>query len=969
MASRIITAPPKTITTKGSKSKPPHPEALDHAISRMRSQGWSDDAIHGQISRWHPDWNDAEISGYMGNRPLSQPTYKGPQPTFGHSLQQTTLEDPYVTWAKTYHSQHGDFNTAAKVKQDVRKGRITQDRAVAALEAVGLKKHPDDGLGRFIEGLPGAALTLGKAAVMPAYEDIRHGPNSKQAYEAREQQKQIGIALAKGVAHPVTDAYKQATGQEPFNPFGLASDVGNVALSVVPPAKAAAIIGGGAKALQGLKAAQDAEDAARAAEAAQKAEDIRTQIKALHENPANLDASGKLTPDAQQQVRNLESQLVQHLPATPTPVEQLQHGLKGARSRYGAQKAARSEELAHRSQAVEHAFRTISDPDEAMSAAQAAMRGPLPQIDFQGMKQLNPDTLRSLKQYVNQHDGLLPFQKIRLNKSLDAAVNDGRVPTPGEMNLIEHVFGKTTAQGFASVAKSGGWGDKAINLANVPRSLMASADFSAPLRQGLVAGASHPIIWGKAWPEMLRAAKSPEGYEAAMQAIKTDPNYNLALAGGVSFTDVNQGAGLLAHEEQFASDYAAQLPGIGRVVRGSSRAYTAFLNKLRMDLFSNQVRIAQAAGRDVNDEKFLKDIGKVVNAATGRGSMYEKAEHMMPALNTMLFSPRLMLSRLNYLDPTWYVRLSGPARKEALRGLFATAGAVTGTLALASQIPGVKVGSLDPRSADFGKLRIGNTRLDIAGGFQQFVRLASELATNTSVSTTTGQKTKLGSGYGVPTRSDVIENFLGNKATPALAVGHNLVKGKDAVGQPFNLSSPGAAAHVAWSEFVPLAIQDANDIHKEKHNGVDGITAALGGWGLSATGVGVQTYDNSLPHQSLTPSEKKDIATVDSLAPHQFVKQYEQDVRIAHDMNAATTQVSKRTPEGVKRERAKLLATLDVLHQWGKLSDSDYAFYKSGDGSNLTLQEARATRRYYERDYKSILRAVQREQRKQQSAR
>jgi hypothetical protein len=36
---------------------------------------------------------------------------------------------------------------------------------------------------------------------------------------------------------------------------------------------------------------------------------------------------------------------------------------------------------------------------------------------------------------------------------------------------------------------------------------------------------------------------------------------------------------------------------------------------------------------------------------------------------------------------------------------------------------------IDPRSTDFGKIKVGNIRWDIWGGFQQWVRVASQLAT------------------------------------------------------------------------------------------------------------------------------------------------------------------------------------------------------------------------------------------------
>jgi hypothetical protein len=110
---------------------------------------------------------------------------------------------------------------------------------------------------------------------------------------------------------------------------------------------------------------------------------------------------------------------------------------------------------------------------------------------------------------------------------------------------------------------------------------------------------------------------------------------------------------------------------------------------------------------------------------------------MGPALNTLFFSPRLMASRLNFMDPTWYMRLDPYARKQALKSLgkLGVFGAGAGA---AGAVAGGKIGT-DPRSSDFGKIRFGNTRLDPLGGFSQYLVAGSRLASGKSISSVTGQ--------------------------------------------------------------------------------------------------------------------------------------------------------------------------------------------------------------------------------------
>ncbi len=82
---------------------------------------------------------------------------------------------------------------------------------------------------------------------------------------------------------------------------------------------------------------------------------------------------------------------------------------------------------------------------------------------------------------------------------------------------------------------------------------------------------------------------------------------------------------------------------------------------------------------------------------------------------------------------------------------------------------------LDPASADFGKIKVGDTRIDIAGGFQQYLRLAGELATHSYESSTTGKRTDLlHPKFGQPSEWDVGFSFITNKANPLISFVHGL---------------------------------------------------------------------------------------------------------------------------------------------------------------------------------------------------
>jgi len=201
------------------------------------------------------------------------------------------------------------------------------------------------------------------------------------------------------------------------------------------------------------------------------------------------------------------------------------------------------------------------------------------------------------------------------------------------------------------------------NVAGVPRSLMASLDLSAPLNQGW-GMISRKQFYTNLGP-MLKAALNKDNYLDLQADIITRPNYKSAKKAGLRLTDLSEK--LEMREEQFMSSLLDKVPGIA----ASQRAYTGFLNKLRMDVFDDLVKKAERNGEDVGiGSKVLEDIAKVVNNFTG-GAKVGKVEGAVPILNAAFFSPRKIASTLNILNPRNYIdpKISATARRAAIRNL------------------------------------------------------------------------------------------------------------------------------------------------------------------------------------------------------------------------------------------------------------------------------------------------------------
>lgn len=454
------------------------------------------------------------------------------------------------------------------------------------------------------------------------------------------------------------------------------------------------------------------------------------------------------------------------------------------------------------------------------------LKGELPKVQFESIRnQLTQQDINDLFNKVEQSN-LGVFEKVNAQTALGKLLGEGggSVPTKSELALLNEVFPQEMIQAILDnrsiFQKIFSMGENALNL---PRAAMATADLSAPLRQGIFL-IGRPKQWIPAFKNMFKYAFNKKAYDGLLDEIKARPTYKLMREGGLSLTDT--GPILSSREEAFMSNLMEKIPGFGRVAAGSNRAYSGFLNKLRADVFDDLVKSAKSQGIEV-EGKTLKDISSFVNAATGRGDL-GALQRAAPILNGVFFSPRLIASRVNLLNPAYYARLDPFVRKEALKSLITFGGTALTVLGLA-KLAGAEVGA-DPRSANFGKIKVGNTRYDVLGGFQQYIRLAAQLITGQIVSSTSGKTMTLGEGYKPLTRKDIIMRFFESKESPVASFVTGLLTGKTGIGEDFNLSEE------IISRFIPMFAQDAYDLMKEW--GPAGALMAAPGF----FGMGSQTY-------------------------------------------------------------------------------------------------------------------------------
>src|SRR3990167_1517841 len=169
-----------------------------------------------------------------------------------------------------------------------------------------------------------------------------------------------------------------------------------------------------------------------------------------------------------------------------------------------------------------------------------------------------------------------------------------------------------------------------------------------------------------------------------------------------------------------------------------------------------------------------------VNVATGRGALGRPGA-IGSELSTVIFAPRFAISRLQAPFVIFQHWKEPRVRREIAKDYAATVAFSMTALALAA-MAGADAGD-DPRSPNFGKIRVGDTRIDLWGGMVQPARLATRLVL--------GATDRAGiTGAGLPESEkaldplEVLGQFAAFKLSPFVTVPVELYRGKTAVGEP-----------------------------------------------------------------------------------------------------------------------------------------------------------------------------------------
>jgi len=497
---------------------------------------------------------------------------------------------------------------------------------------------------------------------------------------------------------------------------------------------------------------------------------------------------------------------------------------------------------AERSQRAGKLAGIFSEPqgEQTFYNAMGALRGELPKPQFDPIRPKLQEWVGDLFDQISRSEEIRPYEKVSAQSALAELLDGKRPPRQYELKLFERVFGSGLVQDLMSKRpwKERAWANAMEGL-NLPRALMASMDMSAPLRQGGILTASHPTIAARAVVDMHKYFFSEKALRELDANIESRPNAQLYSESGLYLGErKGEALNLAEREEAFMSHLADRIPILGRAVKASERAYLGYLNKMRVDVFDLVDKEMRKSGYSPETHpEVYSSMADFINKATGRGSLGKYGERVAPLLNGFFFAPRNLAARFQLLNPMTYAKMPKPVRVMAMKDMAKFVGTGVAILNLA-KLAGAKV-ETDPRSSDFGKIRIGNTRVDIWGGFQQYARFIAQMTTGQRKSTATGKVTNMDKQtFPFTSRLDLVYRFGEQKLSPQMGLVVDALRGESMVGEPFDITRE------ASERLMPLYIQDLY----EATTGGNPATALTG---IPAFyGAGVQTY-------SPTPKKQK----------------------------------------------------------------------------------------------------------------
>lgn len=413
----------------------------------------------------------------------------------------------------------------------------------------------------------------------------------------------------------------------------------------------------------------------------------------------------------------------------------------------------------------------------------------------------------------------------------------------------------------------------------------------------------NPKMLAEAFANMFRFALSEKKTEDFLRKLKAQDDYYKIKGAKLAITEPH--AEITAREEHHFSDIGNMLWNLlGIPLKYKSedafnkwaelspfkifeRAAIGFLDTVRVSKYMDAMQMLERQGKTFeNDPQAFKNAADVVNTFTGRASL-GFLEQQSKWLSRVFYSPRNWASvfKQTILFPRQITKWRDKetpfkpsvAQKMAVLDLSVNIATTLSMVTLAALYYGNddddETGvEHDPRSSDFGKIKIGNTRVDPWGGKAQQVVLFSRIIAEVlhrmypdvwkgSYKTSDGDIVPLGTPYKAPTWKGLAGTMVSNKLNPAtgLLLDYADTRREEdgelmtAFGQPYIFKDE------LKETYTPMITQTAKELLKDDPNALNGFLLATAYFGNSVNIYGKKTKKDILEkHEKAKENAKGD---------------------------------------------------------------------------------------------------------------
>lgn len=536
------------------------------------------------------------------------------------------------------------------------------------------------------------------------------------------------------------------------------------------------------------------------------------------------------------------------------------------------------------------------------------------------IKELNDNIIESKRQLLEAMPDFLTYNRDQYAEALsDPEKADKIIDLAVRISLMKEVYDEAKIAAdradrldkatfkFKFRGKDMSIGEALTTIAGNVKSLKASFDISwgRQLTSAFLSGSSEiSKAAAKGWKAGLDAWKdvvTAKDSEQMRDRIRIIEGLLMVRPNALNGNYARLGVAVGMQEEAFPESIGEKIPGVKNIFVASEKGFNVAIQTARAEITDALIDMNGGYTGVLKEQ----NAGQFVNELTGRGKLPLNNPNAERAVNALLFAPRYLASRIAQI---YNLKYAGKW------GLNAIAGRETGMIdkmrAKASMaqlalfavlIPAIKgilramddddphgddywerfFSAYEMRTSDFGKIVLGDTRIDLSAGLDGLITLAARVVSGKSVSVSGVKRDK--------DWSDVIGAFGEGKLSPAARLVIDTWRYVTEEDPKNFMYQPITARGLLSDALLPISVENLTELTMPTENKYAQIAGIL----ADIVGLGANTYGIA----------EKDLGKSDALKEAEFELAWKLDRNPANIKPAKTSSIMKKL-SGAKQKRA-----------------------------------------------------------------